>query len=43
MWMLKIVGQSVVEMRSVVAVVTALSLVLTPGTWLVIGVTAQNA
>ena len=43
MWMLKLVGRSVVEMRSVVAVVTALSLVLTPGTWLVIGVAAQNA
>ena len=41
MWMLKIVGGSVVEPRSVVAVMTALSLVVTPG--LVVGLAAQNA
>lgn len=40
MWMLKIVGQSVVELRSVVALTTALNLAVTPG--LAIGLAAQN-
>ena len=44
MWkkMMKIVGPSVVDVRPVVAVMTALSLVVTPGTGLVIGLVAQG-
>ena len=43
MWVMKIVRPSSVELRPVVAVMTALSLVVTPGTGLVIGLVAQGA